>query len=97
MKQKNANDQQKENLYEAIALLKGKVECENFLLDLCTPAEIEAMVDRWEVANLLLQDMSYRAIAKQTGVSVTTVTRVARFLFNGNEGYKTVLKRMEKM
>lgn len=97
MKQKEQNSGSNKNLYEAIACLKDSKECENFLLDLCTPAEIEAMADRWEVANLLLQEIPYRSIAEQTGVSSTTVTRVARFLFNGNEGYKTILKRMERM
>jgi TrpR-related protein YerC/YecD len=67
-----------------------------FFEDICTPAEIEALVDRWQVAGLLYRGMPYRAISEKTGVSVATVTRVARFLFNGNSGYKIILERIAK-
>lgn len=83
-----------DDLFQAILQLKDKKECRAFFDDICTPAEIEAMVDRWQVAKLLVQDMPYRAISEKTGVSLATVTRVARFLFNGNSGYKIVLERM---
>ena len=36
---------------------------------------------------LLQQGVPYREIHKQTGVSVTTIGRVARYLTNGNGGY----------
>ncbi|MBW8173312.1 helix-turn-helix domain-containing protein [Ornithinimicrobium sp. Arc0846-15] len=58
-----------------------------FLIDLCTPAEVEALVDRWAVVPLLADGMSYRAIHDQTGVSVTTIGRVARCLDHGTGGY----------
>jgi TrpR-related protein YerC/YecD len=83
-------------LYEAILSLKNEQECRDFFADLCTPAEIQDMGDRWRVAQMLARNEPYRAIAAETGVSVTTVTRVARFLFGDNEGYKRILQRMEK-
>lgn len=58
-----------------------------FLVDLCTPAEVEAMVDRWAVVPLLAGGNSYRAIHQETGVSVTTIGRVARCLEHGTGGY----------
>jgi len=67
----------------------------SFLEDLCTPAEIEAMVDRWRVAQLLEQGLSYRDIRELTQVSVTTIGRVARFMEFGSGGYHTVLDRLE--
>lgn len=57
------------------------------LTDLCTPAEIEAMVDRWQVVAPLLDGVPYREIHERTGVSVTTVGRVARCLTHGAGGY----------
>lgn len=81
-------------LYEAILLLETPEECRDFLTDLCTPAELTALADRLEVAKMLLKDMSYRAISEEKGVSVTTVTRVARFLSQGSDGYRTIFKRM---
>lgn len=64
-----------------------------FLTDLCTPAEVEAMIDRWRVAQLLDQGHTYRDIAELTEVSVTTIGRVARFIEFGRGGYRAVLDR----
>lgn len=58
-----------------------------FLQDLCTPAEIEAMTDRWRVVPLLLKGVPYREIHDRTKVSVTTIGRVARTLDHGAGGY----------
>ena len=81
------------SLSEALCSLGSPKEIRLFLEDLCTPAEIEAMVDRWRVAQLLDQGMTYRDIREITGVSVTTIGRVARFIEMGTGGYRTVLER----
>jgi TrpR-related protein YerC/YecD len=96
VKQKNphAKEMQAE-LFKAILRLKTAEECLAFFKDLCTPAELEAFADRWRVAQMLVEKKSYRAIAEETGVSVTTVTRVARFLNDGNGGYKAVIERTD--
>ena len=75
--------------------LNSSKDIENFLLDLCTPSEIEAMEERWEVAKLLYEGKStYRDIAAKLNTSTATVTRVARFLFKEtNQGYLKVLKK----
>ena len=36
-------------LFEAVMSLESVEECRNFLKDLCTPAELQALADRWEV------------------------------------------------
>ena len=82
-------------LSEALLSLETPREVREFLEDLCTPAELEAMVDRWRVAQLLDQGLSYREIREQTGVSVTTVGRVARFIEHGTGGYRTALGRTD--
>jgi TrpR-related protein YerC/YecD len=86
------------NLYEALLLLKNKNEVNDFLKDLCTPAELKALEERWSVAQLLYDDnLSYRDIATKLETSTTTVTRVARFLSNEPyQGYKKILKRIKK-
>ena len=68
-------------------------ECRNFFKDLCTPAELQALVDRWQVVQLLQQDLPYRRIHDMTGVSVTTIGRVARYLTDGFGGYAAALER----
>ena len=94
-KQKKALKTTAESLYEAFLTLKTTAEVRQFLLDLCTPAELEAIVDRWWTASLLNEGRSYREISDITGVSVTTIGRVARFLMMGEGGYRLALRREE--
>src|SRR4051812_3249821 len=82
------------NLFTAVAALRTAEECRAFFKDLCTPAELQAMADRWAVVDWLKQGLPYREIHKLTGVSVTTIGRVARFLASGNGGYALVVKRV---
>ena len=81
-------------LYQAILTLRTADECRAFFRDLCTPAELQAMADRWAVALLLERGLPYREIHRQTGVSVTTIGRVARYLTSGNGGYRAVTDRL---
>ena len=80
-------------LYRAVASLDDIHECRNFFKDLCTPAELQALVDRWQVAELLQAKLPYRRINELTGVSVTTIGRVARALSDGFGGYQVALSR----
>ena len=82
-------------LSTALKKLDTDKDIENFLKDLCTPTEIEAMQERWEVAQLLYKGNStYRDIASKLNTSTATVTRVARFLFKeSNKGYLSLLKK----
>ena len=77
--------------------LKSPKEVECFIKDLCTPSEIKALNERWEVAQLLYKkDKSYRQIASELKTSTATVTRVARLLFSeSNNGYQNALKRIK--
>jgi TrpR-related protein YerC/YecD len=84
-----------EELFRAILRLESLAECRAFFQDLCTPAELQALKDRWAVAELLADGLTYREIHNQTGVSITTIGRVARFLANGAGGYNKVLERMK--
>ncbi len=86
--------QNEKELFEAILQLKTTKECEHFFHDLCTPGEIDEFGARWQVARLLSQKKSYREISGETGVSTATVTRVARFIKHGNDGYNKILKRL---
>lgn len=99
---KRHNEQQKkalktatESLYKAFLTLEKPAEVRQFLLDICTPSEVEAIVDRWWTASLLREGHSYREISEVTGVSVTTIGRVARYLNMGEGGYRLALRREE--
>ena len=82
-------------LFAAVAALRTPQECRAFFRDLCTPAEIQAMADRWAVVEWLRRGLPYREIHRVTGVSVTTIGRVARYLASGNGGYTLASERVE--
>lgn len=82
-----------QDLFEAVESLESQGDVERFLRDLCTLSELEAMAHRWEVVKLLDQGLPYQEIARRTGASTTTVTRVAHWLRYGEGGYRTALDR----
>ena len=97
MKREQIDKAHAEDLYAAILQLQTSDEVESFFFDLCTPAELEGIVDRWRVAQMLVRKMPYRQIAAETNVSTATIARVARFLNNGNDGYRTIMRRLGKI
>jgi TrpR-related protein YerC/YecD len=91
-------DQLTDELADALVMLRDRAEARAFLTDLCTPAEIHALAERWCVARLLDEGrLTYRQIHEETGVSTTTIVRVARFLRQEqNKGYRRVIEQMKK-
>ena len=85
------------DLCAALLTPRDGAEMARLLTDLCTPAEIRTLAERWHVARLLDgTSLSYREIGEQTGVSTTTVVRVARFLRQEQHGgYRMAIDRME--
>ena len=97
MKREQIDKAHADDLYAAILQLQTVEEVESFFFDLCTPAELEGIVDRWLVAQMLVRKIPYRQIAAETNVSTATIVRVARFLNNGNDGYRTIMRRLGKI
>jgi TrpR-related protein YerC/YecD len=83
-------------LAAALAALRTPAEARALLADLCTPAEVHSLAERWHVAGLLdAGELTYREIHEATGVSTTTIVRVARFLKQeDNRGYRLLLDRV---
>lgn len=92
------NIRRRKQLAAALQSVRDVAEMERFLVDLCTPAELRALSERWYVAKLLDKGgLSYREINAQTGVSTTTIGRVARFLNDEpHQGYRTILDRQKE-
>jgi len=84
-----------DELAEALVTLRSPGEARALLADLCTPAEVHTLAERWHVARLLDEGkLTYREIHEATGVSTTTIVRVARFLRQEvNGGYRILLDR----
>lgn len=80
-------------LCDALLTPDTQEEMRCLLKDLCTPAELKALAERWHVARLLDgTDLSYREIHDGTGVSTTTIVRVGRFLRQEPyQGYRSAI------
>lgn len=84
-----------DQLFKAILALESMEECYRFFEDICTVSELRSISQRFEVAKMLREGMTYTAIAERTGASTATISRVNRSLQFGCEGYKIVFDRME--
>ena len=91
-----AAKEKKDQLYQAILLLRTEEECYNFFQDLCTFSELRSMEQRFEVASLLNDGMIYNEILERTGASSATISRVNRSLSYGTGAYERLFQRMKK-
>ena len=82
-------------LFSAILSLKDKEECYTFFEDVCTINELLSLSQRFEVAEMLRNKVTYTEISERTGASTATISRVNRCLQYGNDGYSLVLDRLK--
>lgn len=82
-------------LFSAILSLKSEEECYKFFEDACTIKEILEIAQRLKAAKMLKSGESYAAVAKATGMSTATISRVNKCLEYGGGGYSLVLDRLE--
>ena len=61
-----------------------------------TPQELEDLVLRWEIIKLLHKGIPQREIAKELGVAIGTVSRGARELKYGHNGFMQLLNSLEE-
>ena len=85
-----------DELASAIRTLRTADEVTLFLRDLCTRAELEALVHRWQTAKLLDEGVPYLEIAERVPTSTATVTRVAQWVRHGTGGYRIALERARR-
>ena len=83
------------DLFEAILTLENTEECFDFFEDVCTVNEVLSIAQRFAVAKMLKDNKTYLEVAKETGASTATISRVNRSLNYGNDGYDMVFSRME--
>jgi Trp operon repressor len=79
------------DLADVLSKLESPAEIERFLQDLLTPAEIQAVTERWAIVRMLASGMTQREVALSLDVSVTTVTRGNRQLQHGAGGFTHAL------
>jgi len=85
-----------ENFCEALAKLKTKEDLKDFLKDLMNRQERLMFVRRLQIADYLVKEWTYSDIRKKLKVGENTISRVARWLNFGRNGYKKILERKFK-
>ena len=88
-------NEQTDLLMEAVLQLQSADDAYRFFEDICTIAEIRSMAQRLEVAVLLREKVTYQEIARRTGASSATISRVNRALIYGADGCNRVLDAMD--
>lgn len=88
------SDEATQRLFRAFLSLQNEQECKAFFSDLCTISELKSMSQRLAVAVLLRKNRTYTEITEKTGVSAATISRVARALDYGEDGYNLILDRL---
>jgi TrpR-related protein YerC/YecD len=81
------------DLFRAILALPDVPAAERFFRDLCTLKELHDLGQRWQVVQLLERGRHYAEIARETGASTATITRIAQWLHHGTGGYREALDR----
>ncbi len=90
----NWETKKNKKLIQAVLSLKTDNEARRFLRDLMTKKEINEFANRLEAAGMLIENTPYSSIEKETGLSSTTVARVAKWLKGKEGGYRTILERL---
>lgn len=67
-----------------------------FLQDLLTQKEIEILSKRLRIAKLLLCGTTYEEIKGQLHVSHSTVAKIAAWLLEKGEGFRTIIQKLPK-
>ena len=81
-----------DDLFELIASLESKEDCELLFSDLCTFKEIEQMSQRIKAASLLIEGHTFKEVTEQCDISSATLSRVSKCVKYG-DGYVKFLKK----
>lgn len=93
----NRNSRERnDSLYKAILELQTLEEAKDFFDDLCTVKELDAMEQRYQVAEYLKNGMNYNEILRITGSSSATISRVNRTLQYGTGAYDVIMARLKE-
>lgn len=88
----------KKQLKEFVSVLKIAARdeqlLEDFLVDITTPGEREALWGRLQIIKKLHKGEPQRQIAEDLGVGIATVTRGSRELSSGTGAFLKVLKKL---
>jgi TrpR family trp operon transcriptional repressor len=96
-KQNKKIPEYKKELVELLSGIGGdKNFMTEFLLDILTPAEFEALALRWQIVKKLSGGSTHREVAGELGLGISTVTRGSRELRNKHGGFALMLQKIAK-
>jgi len=81
------------DLCEAVAQAKNSTEAAELLTDLLGRQELEMIARRLRVAEMLLDDLTYKDIREELKISTATIARVQVWLHESGEGYRKIIER----
>lgn len=82
---------------EILSIMDDKDEIYNFLRDLLSKNEIIEFSNRFEVAKMLTEKISYVKIEEKTWLSSTTIARISKFLNWENYWYQCAIKKLKSI
>ena len=85
-----------DSFFNAVLKLRSIEDCYRFFEDILTIPELKSISQRWEVATLLHEGLTYSEISKRLNVSTATICRVNKALEYGAGGYRIVLGEDER-
>ena len=83
-------------LAKALALLHSPTEMAQLLRDLLSETEVLMLARRLQIAELLVDGLTYDQIRSKLKVGFTTIAKVQTWLDLYGEGYRTIINRSEK-
>jgi len=86
-----------DEIITVLAKMDNKTEVFNFLRDLLSEKEILEFSNRFKVAKMLEENISYKQIETETWVSSTTIARISKFLNWENKGYKNAISILKSV
>lgn len=86
------NEQELDELYEALTKVETKEEAKEFLDDLLSQRELKSLSGRIHSAKLFLEGKTYIEVNKETDISSATLARVSKCVKTG-KGYNRILSK----
>ncbi len=90
-------DKDLQKLAKSFLKVRNAQEAKNYLKDLFSSKELDNLVLRFKIAQMLHQGDSYVEIERSTGASSATIARISEALkYGGNDGLRMILDRLKR-
>ena len=88
------SDPHLQEFFEGVAKLRTAKEVEKVLSDALTDVELQFLIKRWQAIKMIHQGVPYRKIAKELGISTSTITKAAYSYYQERGGWHILLRKL---